>query len=230
MTPPASWFSRAPVARSAPTTELAIVREEVIDALGVAFAQGDLEIAELEGRLTLAFRTSDAAALRELVADLPSAAAWRDAHVAQPGDEGAPWDAIPERGVVAAFMGGNVRKGSWAVPRKLKVVAAMGGVELDLRQARFAPGLTEIECFAVMGGVDIIVPAGIRVEAMGMAVMGGFETNAGDATATSPDLPFIRLSGLAVMGGVEATVRRPSAKKLKKFRAAVEKARRSGGQ
>ena len=227
MTTPASRPYRAPAART--TNDPAVVREEVIDALGVAFAHGDIELAELEGRLTLAFRAHDVATLRELLADLPTAAAWRDANVAQPATQGSTDDGVPERSVVAAFMGGNVRKGSWAVPRRLKVVAVMGGVELDLRQARLAPGLTEIECFAVMGGVEIIVPPGVRVEAMGMAVMGGFETNAGDATATAPDLPWIRLSGLAIMGGVEATLRRPSAKKLKKFRTAVEKARRAGG-
>ena len=226
MTTPAPRPLRAPLERG--TNDPAVVREEVIDALGVAFAHGDIELAELEGRLTLAFRAHDAGSLRELLADLPTAAAWRDANVAQPSPDGGQ-DVVPERSVVAAFMGGNVRKGSWAVPRKLKVVAIMGGVELDLRQARLAPGLTEIECFAVMGGVQIIVPQGVRVEAMGMAVMGGFQANAGDASATAPDLPYIRLSGLAIMGGVEATVRRPSAQKLKKFRRAVEKARRTGG-
>jgi hypothetical protein len=224
MTTPAKPL-RASASRG--TNDPATAREEVIDALGVAFAHGDIELAELEGRLTLAFRANDASSLRELLADLPTAAAWRHANAApQPYDAGV--QDVPERSVVAAFMGGNIRRGSWAVPRKLKVVALMGGVELDLRQARLAPGLTEIECFAVMGGVQIIVPAGVRVEAMGMAVMGGFETNAGDASATAPDLPYIRLSGLAIMGGVEATVRRPSAKKMKKFRTVVEKARRSG--
>ena len=100
-------------------------------------------------------------------------------------------------------------------------------MELDLRQAVLAPGLTEIEVFAVMGGVDIIVPPGVRVETMGMAVMGGFETSAGDAYATSPERPFIRISGLAVMGGVEAAQRRPSASAMKKFRRAVDRARKA---
>jgi hypothetical protein len=226
MTIPA-WLrpARSPAAPAGAALASTQLREEVIDALGVAFAQNDLTMEELEGRLALAFRTSDPAALRELLSDLPSAAAWREANVAR-AEPDAP--VIPERGVLAAFMGGNVRKGSWAVPRYLKVVAVMGGVELDLRHAVLAPGLTEIEVFAVMGGVDIIVPPGVRVETMGMAVMGGFETSAGDAHATSPDRPFIRISGLAVMGGVEAAVRRPSAKAMKKFRRAVERARKQG--
>ena len=229
MTIPSSYSSqRGPLARGPGSPDPAVLREEVIDALGIAFAQGDLQVEELEGRLTVAFRARDVATLRDLVADLPSAAAWRDANTA-PREEVDPYAHVPDRGVVAAFMGGNVRKGSWAVPRRLKIVAIMGGVELDLRQARLAPGLTEIEVFAVMGGVEILVPPGVRVESMGMAVMGGFETSAGDADATSPDRPFIRISGLAVMGGVDASMRRPSAKSMKKFKRTVEKVRRAEG-
>ena len=202
----------------------AVLREQVIEALGVHFAQGDLEMDELENRLALAFRANDAIALRELVRDLPAALPdddpGYDLHASR-----SPRQAVPERGVQAAILGGSERKGSWAVPRYLKVVAIMGGVELDLRQAIIAPGTTEIEVFAIMGGVEIIVPAGVRVESMGMAVMGGFEVSAGDATAT--DQPLIRLSGLAIMAGVDAKHRRPSAKAIRRFERAVAKARRS---
>jgi hypothetical protein len=74
--------------------------------------------------------------------------------------------------------------------------------------------------FAVMGGVGIIAPPGVRVESMGAAFMGGFELKAGDATALSPAHPVIRLSGLAIMGGVETETRLPgeSAKEAKRRR------------
>lgn len=202
----------------------AVLREQVIEALGAHFAQGDLDMDELENRLALAFRANDAAALRDLVHDLPAALPDDDRGYARHA-AGSPRETVPERGVQAAILGGSERKGSWAVPRHLKVVAIMGGVELDLRQAILAPGTTEIEVFAIMGGVEIIVPAGVRVESMGMAVMGGFEVSAGDATAT--DQPLIRLSGLALMAGVEAKHRRPSAKAIRRFERAVAKARRS---
>jgi len=68
-----------------------------------------------------------------------------------------------------------------------------------------------------MGGVEVVVPHGVRVEAMGVAIMGGFETSAGDVTVTDPAAPVIRLSGLAVMGGVEARHKKPSTRKLRKF-------------
>ena len=213
--------ARAPLRGS---SDPAVLREQVIEALGVHFAQGDLEMDELENRLALAFRASDASALRELVRDLPAALPDDDSEY-RADSPAASRHAVPDRGVQAAILGGSERKGSWAVPRYLKVVAILGGVELDLRQAILAPGTTEIEVFAIMGGVEIIVPPGVRVESMGMAVMGGFEVSAGDATAT--DQPLIRLSGLALMAGVEAKHRRPSAKAIRKFERAVAKARRS---
>ena len=209
--------------RARGSSDPAVLREQVIDALGTHYARGDLELDELENRLALAFRTNDPSALRDLVRDLPQALP--DEHGAY-GEAPPPIEPVPARGVQAAIMGGTTRKGSWAVPRHLKVVAIMGGVELDLRQAIIAPGTTEIEVFAIMGGVEIIVPPGVRVETMGMAVMGGFEASAGDATA-SADQPLIRVSGLAIMAGVEAKHRLPSARAIRKFERAVAKARRA---
>jgi hypothetical protein len=60
----------------------------------------------------------------------------------------------------------------------------------------------------------------VRVEGIGAAFMGGFESQAGDATALSPAHPVIRLSGLAVMGAVGTETRLPgeSAKEAKRRR------------
>jgi hypothetical protein len=104
--------------------------------------------------------------------------------------------------------------------RQLKIVVLMGGAEIDLRDARFGAGLTEIEVFVMMGGVSLIVPPGVRVESMGATFMGGFDLKAGDATALSPANPVIRLSGLAIMGSVETETRYPSetAKEAKRRR------------
>ncbi|HEY9225210.1 MAG TPA: hypothetical protein VIP11_01100, partial [Gemmatimonadaceae bacterium] len=83
--------------------------------------------------------------------------------------------------------------------------------------ARFGPGITEIEVYVLMGGIDVIVPHGVRVEAMGFSIMGGMEASAGEVTSYDPDQPVLRLTGLVVMGGVEARHKKPSTRKLKKF-------------
>jgi hypothetical protein len=195
-------------------------RDGILERLGLHFAHDDLTMPELEQRLAMAFRARDAEELQSIVADLPV----RDESGVSQSLVAHDATVVPARGVLGAFMGGSARKGGWVVPRRLKVVAVMGGVDLDLRQAVLGPGVTEIEVVAVMGGVDITVPPGVRVETMGVAIMGGFEASAGEVTI-DPDQPVIRLSGFALMGGVDARIKRPNAKTVKKFNKALLKAR-----
>jgi hypothetical protein len=193
-----------PPAQAAPTTS---DRERVVQALSVQFANDRLTMDEFEDRLDRAYKALSVAQLSAVLADLPASI---------PGGLPAgtmpllvPPSEVPPRGVLIAMLGGTERKGSWIVPRHLKVFAFMGGVELDLREASFGPGVTEIDVTVVMGGAEIILPPGVRVESFGAALMGGFEAQAGDATALSPLNPIVRLSGTALMGGVETNTRRP---------------------
>jgi predicted membrane protein len=78
--------------------------------------------------------------------------------------------------------------------------AIMGGVEIDLRNAQMKPGETVIiDALALMGGVEIWVPAGWRVNADVLPIMGAFENK---ATAGSENGPVLTVRGTAVMGGV----------------------------
>jgi hypothetical protein len=209
--------------RNSPNGEspLAAERERVVQTLSAHFAHDQLTLTEFEQRLERAYNVSAVDQLRSLVADLPALSP----HAGTQGAAAAvpplvPSSEVPPRGAIFAVMGGHERGGSWIVPRQLKVVVLMGGAEIDLREARFGAGVTEIEIFVMMGGVDIIVPPGVRVESMGATFMGGFELKAGDATALSPVHPTLRLSGLAIMGGVETETRLPgeSAKDAKRRR------------
>jgi hypothetical protein len=205
------------MAHPQPARDLELAREDVIQALGVHFASDDISVEELDRRLTLAIRSKSRSELTELLADLPVLPDYARGPEAVGRTAVVTTSEIPGRGFVGAFMGGTVRKGPWLVPQHIKVFAVMGGVELDFSAARFGPGVTEIEIFTLMGGVEVVVPHGVRVEAMGVAIMGGFETSAGDVTVNDPTAPVIRLSGLAVMGGVEARHKKPSTRKLRKF-------------
>lgn len=201
-------------------------RERTLQALGLHFAYNDLSMEDLERRLELAVRATSFGELEALEAHLPplseARSAGGDAMQLRVVDD----EKVPPRGVLAAFMGGTERKGRWLVPKHLKVWAVMGGVELDLRNARFAPGVTEIEVTAIMGGVSIAVPHDVGVESTGVAFAGGFVTDAGDPDALDEGRPIIRLSGMACMGGVEAAVKRPSTKAIKKFERKLAKIRK----
>jgi len=108
-----------------------------------------------------------------------------------------------------AVLGGAQRQGSWSVPRELKVVAFMGGCELDFREARFPEGPVDVHITAVMGGVEILVPPNLAVEVNGSAILGGFEHVSRTRPESDPRAPLLRIHGLAVMGGVEVKTRLP---------------------
>jgi hypothetical protein len=198
---------------------LAAERERVVQTLSAHFAHDQLTMTEFEHRLERAYNVTAVDELRSLIVDLP-ALSTGDATQNASAPALVPSSEVPARGGIFAVMGGQERTGSWIVPRQLKVVVVMGGAEIDLREARFGPGVTDIEVFVLMGGVTIIVPPGVRVESLGAAFMGGFELKAGDATALSPINPVLRLGGLAIMGGVETETRYPgeTAKEAKRRR------------
>ena len=186
----------------APRVPTAADRERVVQALSTHFANDRLSMDEFESRLEQAYKAPSFEQLTALLGDLSAAGATNLALGTAPLI--VPADEVPSSGTIVAVMGANGRKGSWLVPRRLKVYVVMGGAELDLREARFGPGVTEIEVYVVMGGVQILVPPGVRVESLGAAFMGAFEGHVGDATPLPPLHPILRLTGLAVMGGVEA--------------------------
>ncbi len=197
-------------------------RDEVIEILSDAFAGGVLDLDVFEDRVSLAHRADSVAALDRLVEDLaPIAAAAADA----PGAALAPGAAStaielqrPDKQSLVAVMGGVERKGSWRVPGRLQVFTLMGGADLDLREAQFPPGFTEIRVTSIMGGVDIIVPPGLAVEAHGWAIMGGFDGVDRAPARPDPERPLLRISGFAVMGGISVRTRLPGESGLQAWR------------
>lgn len=185
-------------------------RERIITQLCEHFAYDNLTAEALEERLDRAHSAATLDDLRGLVSDLPVIAA--DATPA-PGARtfvspsmGAH---VSERQIIIGIMGGAEKKGLWTPAKQIYVVAFMGGAELDFREARFGPGVTEVIVFAVMGGAEIIVPPGVHVDMNGLALMGGFSQNGTVPLPTDPNAPVLRIGGFAMMGGVEVTIRYP---------------------
>ena len=202
---------------------LAADRDRVAQALSLHFAADHLRMDELERRLAHVYHAQTRAEAESVLTGLPMLSPDQlDAGMLPmvvPSDRAAP------RGLMFAILGGASRKGSWVMPRLLKVFAVMGGAEIDLREARFAAGVSEIDVTTLMGGVEITVPRGIRVEVLGAAVMGGFSSDAGDASALDESQPVLRVTGLAIMAGVDVRVRQPGKKTLARFEEAVNATR-----
>jgi hypothetical protein len=177
-------------------------RERVAQILHNAMAEGRIDLNELEERLDTVYAAKTFADLEPVTKDLPVRAP-RPAAVAHPQPHqpstrvgGAPG---PTKSI--AVMSGVDRKGPWVVPEHHQVVAVMGGVVLDLTEARFAAREVTINAFAFWGGVEIYVPEDITVHVDGFGFMGAFEDKTFN-TAT-PGAPVVRITGFAMMAGVE---------------------------
>jgi hypothetical protein len=204
-----------PAVPDAPPAVVERERERVVQALSTHYAYDRLTLEAVEERLDRAYRAVSVAQLRSLLADLPATTA--EELAAAPGSARLPaaWvpaasvpaASVPERGFALAVMGGFERKGGMVVPRHYKVTAFLGGGVLDLREASFGPGVTEMDVSAIMGGVQVFVPPGVRVECSGAAIMGGFGTDTDDPAGAAADGPVLRLSGFALWGGVDVQTR-----------------------
>lgn len=194
--------------RPVPQVQLKERREQAIARLCEAFAQDRLELSELESRIDLAHTATTAAELDVLLQDLPepAAAAARPAPAAPTAGTRA-LDAIRESRTLLAFMGGVERRGNWSPGRKNVVIAMMGGADLDFREVDLPPGETEVFIFAMMGGVDIVVPPDLIVDASGIAIMGGFGHSSAPREPAQ-NAPVLRINGFCFMGGVDISVRR----------------------
>ncbi|MXW65619.1 MAG: DUF1707 domain-containing protein [Gemmatimonadales bacterium] len=206
-------------------------RQATVDRLCAHFARDAMNTTELERRLDIAYAARTRAELVALERDLPSLRGeTRPAAPEPPPTASVPVDParpVQEHDLIVSIWGATERKGSWVPPRQLTAVTVMGGTDLDFRQAAFATETVSVRLLALMGGVDIVVPPGVRVEWGGIALMGGV-TMPEPVTPPAQDAPVIRLSGLVCMGGVDVVERHPgeSAREARKRIRKDRKARR----
>jgi hypothetical protein len=194
--------------------ELAGTRQQAIDALCEHFANDALSVDEFERRVDLAHKAESSEELRRLLQDLPTGdlpIRREEVTPAHPprAEASVPAHRVKEKGVMVAALGGVERKGRWIPARQNYAVAVMGGLSLDFREALLPPGETEVWIFTLMGGADIIVPPGLTVESDGVAILGGFEHREDATISHDPEAPILRLKGVAVMGGVDVSIRYP---------------------
>jgi hypothetical protein len=182
-------------------------RHRVAELLREAAGEGRLDIDELDERLEAAYSAKTYGDLVPLTADLPLGAAQHPFAGSPPG--GVPGVPAHRFDTSVAIMGGTSRAGLWEIGPTHTAFALMGGVALDLRQARFTSRETVIHAFGIWSGIDIYVNAYTRVVVDGVGLMGAFD-QARDKVAPElgPDSPLVRVNGFALMAGVTVQ-RRP---------------------
>ncbi|MEV5435901.1 DUF1707 domain-containing protein [Streptomyces sp. NPDC052682] len=197
-------------------------RERVAEILRDALAEGRLDMAEFEERLDATYKARTYGELAPITRDLPAGngaavpsvpsvslhkepagqGSWAQRIV---GGEGSSTWAV-------AVMSGFQRKGRWTVPRRFTCFAFWGGGEIDLREANFADREVEINCIAIMGGVEIVVPPGVEVVVQGIGIMGGFDHRE-EGVPGDPGAPRVVVTGFAFWGGVGVERKLPRAER-----------------
>jgi len=181
-------------------------RDRAIETLTRSYADDTISLDEFERRTAAVFAARSTVELAQVVADLPAPEP-RSRSPRAP--TGAAPDAVPAKGRIVAMLSSNEGQGMHTVPRHLDIVARLGSVELDLRDAAFGSGVTEIAMSVFMGSVELTVPLGARVETTGSAILGSFSTNASRTGAPGADV-VIRITGRAIFGSVETTEAPPT--------------------
>ncbi|MFE7893184.1 DUF1707 SHOCT-like domain-containing protein [Streptomyces sp. NPDC057412] len=211
-------------------------RERVADVLRDALAEGRLDMEEFGERLDATYRARTYGELEPLTRDLPvgAAPAPRVDMVKRPASGDGSWEGRIVGGDdspawAVAVLSGFQRKGRWTAPKRLNCVAFWGGGEIDLREANFADREIEINCVAVMGGVQVIVPPGVEVVVRGVGVMGGFDHRE-DGVLGEPGGPRVIVSGFAFWGGVgvERKLTRAQKQELREERRREKLERKAG--
>jgi len=173
-------------------------RDETVQRLQTAFAEGRLNVEEFEAYVRAALTAQTQEELGGLLADLPAPTV-RPAPARRVGT------------LVLAVMGGEQRRGRWRVPERYTAVAVMGGYSLDLWAAQLSAPVTAITAVAIMGGVEVVVPPSVRVEMHGLPLLDGWSNHVREEDLP-PHAPEVHVRGVALMGGVEARSRKPTPK------------------
>jgi class 3 adenylate cyclase len=187
---PAPDLARQPIQRVADAD-----RDRTVTALREHVVVGRLTLDEFSERVGNALVARTRGDLDALVADLPTRR--------QPESEDTQRRA---RRWIVGIMSGATAKGRWRIGARTTAMAVMGGCVLDLRQAEIYGSEVVINAFAIMGGIDIIVPEGIDVELAGFSVMGGRNLRIRDVPII-PGSPRIIVRAFPIMGGVEVRSR-----------------------
>ena len=182
-------------------------RHRVAELLREAAGEGRLDIDELDERLEAAYSAKTYGDLVPLTADLPVGAPQHP--LAGSHSVGVPGVPAQRFDSTVGIMGGTSRRGLWEIGPTHTAFALMGGVDIDLRQARFTSRETVIHAFGIWSGIDIYVNAYTRVVVDGVGIMGAFD-QARDKVRPElgPDSPLVRVTGFALMAGVTVQ-RRP---------------------
>src|SRR4051812_31022568 len=161
--------------------------EAAVSRLGTAAGEGRLTLDEFGERVDRAQTAAMRAELDGLLADLPAPVP------AQP-----PAAAARTRWQVSPIGGMSWRGGT--LEAKTVSVSLIGGADLDLRETRLAAPEVTLTKVALIGGVALTVPLGVRVRVSAFSLFGGRSVEVDDPSDAGA--PTLNLRAFSLVGGV----------------------------
>lgn len=180
------------------------LREEVIEQLTNNYSRDVIDMDKYENRVAKAHSATSKTELIAIVEDLPFIDEKNDSAPANKTRAAVQYDAEDKENLVAIFAG-NTRKGIWHPALKSNCLAVFGGIVLDYRECPLPPEGIVLDAFCAFGGIEIIVPEGVRVTSNCIPILGGVENKAKGNNASNA--PTIHIKGLVVFGGIEVKVK-----------------------
>ena len=169
-------------------------RQVVIDLLRGHCADGRITLDEFAERAGVVFGAKVRSDLDTVTADLPA--------VSSPPSTAR----TPSTTTVIGIMSGGERTGRWRAGEHVNAVAFWGGCLIDLRGAEIDTAVVEIDAIAIMGGIEIIVPEGIKVDMTSIPIMGGCSSKVKDVPVLA-GTPLIKVRAVAFWGGISVRSR-----------------------
>lgn len=114
--------------------------------------------------------------------------------------------AVPTCDRVVAVLGNTEQRGRWRPAPRLRAIAVMGSAKVDLRDAVSDDGTFDVDAYAIMGTVEVIVPDGSAVTVDGFIVMDDRQ----NTTSEPAGGPAVRVRGYGLMREVKV---RPASKR-----------------
>lgn len=158
--------------------------DQTVEQLQVAYSHNFLNELEFDEKMNRALLAKDREELEEILQGLTT-------------NE-------PEKSTFA-IMSGLDKNGHFVVGKSYQIKAIMGGCSIDFRQAQFKYQETTMNVVAIMGGVEMIFPKGIRIIVEGMPILGGISQSPNKALP--PYAPQIKIKAKAILGGIDISIK-----------------------
>lgn len=165
--------------------------DNAVHQLENAYIEGKLDDKELEERMERALKSKTVDDITSLLDDLVEKSN---------STKGLSLDRRRDSSV--AVFSGVEQKGKFIVAKNCRVAAIFGGCLIDLSQAQFESRDSRMSVSAIFGGVEILVPSGVRVEISSLPIFGGISKKIHNADLQG-DAPVIHINAKAIFGGIE---------------------------